>query len=194
MLIGTTLDWVTAISSAVTALGAVGAVSVAYGVFRRDLTERQLAERSSQASLFDVWISFVDWIVNEGTYAEPDLPTGALMEVHLAAANSSGQAMRSVDVLITRGDLPLSEGWGLGVIPPTGTTGPVSRTCYVRAEEVEDLRPLEGHLIRGMLGVDASFTDAAGNRWRRTRLGELRFLYNLTQQHKDHKPRQHSSG
>ena len=162
----------------ITAAAAVLAVMVAFTVFRNDLAQRRRIDRESQAQLFDVWIE-------EGRWSQVDQdggPPRTLLTAELRISNASGQSVRGVDGSVGYTRSGVSATFLLGVVGPTAPGSPAHRACRLPQEAFDYDTTLPAHLIRGLLNLDYSFTDASGNRWHRTSQGELRFIYNLANQ------------
>jgi hypothetical protein len=164
----------------VTAGATVGAVVVAWTVFRRDLSERRRTDREAQARLFDVWIEAARWEDHPPPGQDPTDGGPTEMHLILSISNGSGQSVRSVDCGVYYGETKLSSNVGLGIIQPNAPNLLTKKECWFPPTAQLNPETIPSDILRGALMLDYGFGDASGNRWFRTNTGELKLLYNLS--------------
>jgi hypothetical protein len=161
---GTVPDWVAAV-------GTVGAFIAAVVIFGVTVRQNRLADRRSQARLFDGWISTAQW----ADYPEQSVgDVSHKLHVAIDLSNASGQSVRNVTTDFLFGNEALNGLWDLHLIPPT-TPGNLERrwVWLLDVKQTNENRNYSDRILRGFLKMNITFTDASGNRWIRTWKGEL---------------------
>ena len=163
--------WIAAVATA-------GAVVVAFTVFRSDLNN--VAGRTLNIKLGSLTYGLLrQWMQEEKVAGQPLTTTG--LSVGVRISNASGQSVRGVDGRITYGGKDLEPVFMFGDIGPTAPDFGSRRMCEFPMSRLPDDVDvtLQPNIVKGLL-ASYSFTDASGNRWHRTNVGELRYLYNLS--------------
>jgi hypothetical protein len=161
---GTFPDWVAAV-------GTVGAFIAAVVIFGVTVRQNRLADRRSQARLFDAWVTTARW----ADYPEHSI--GAVsqkLQVAIDCSNASGQSMRNVMADFLFANQSVDGLYDLHLIPPT-TPGNLERRWFwlLSVKQTSQNREYTDRILRGFLRMNMTFTDASGSRWIRTWKGEL---------------------
>jgi hypothetical protein len=159
------------------AIGTVGTLAFGVGAYALDSAKRRKSSRQAQARLFDAWVDGARW----ADY--PDPLTGTVtpkLLVKIALSNASGQSMRGVDAEVTFGNVPVPTPFLLYTIPPTAPDHLAYREIWLNVERTPEHANLSNTMLRGLLKLSMTFTDASGNRWHRTWSGDLQYRYNVT--------------
>ena len=155
--------------------GTMLALGFAAFSYWNELRKRRSERRFEQARLLDAWITKAEALV----LSVPDAAGGYPEEVVLFTthvSNASAQSFRLVGITFTVGE-SVGSANVLHVVPPTGDRPIELSLGMTMPPEVDTSMTSEE--ILGMTNLDMSFTDASGNRCRRTAEGELQFLYSL---------------
>ncbi len=106
-----------------------------------------------------------------------------MLYVTIELSNASGQSLRTVDADIAfcqqSGIQPV---YMIHVVPPTTPGSLAHRYVWLNITPTTENQKLTREHLIGLLKLNVSFTDASGNRWRRTWSGDLQYQYNVAKQ------------